>query len=187
MRPEKRGEIMGINNFTKVLSDEHQHILGLAELLDKECSNLENKKELRKEFFASAIKFIKNYADKFHHGKEEDILFTELTKDNNMHCNPIPQMLFEHDEGRRCVKEMELGLRQDNKDKLISGGRGYAQLIREHIHKEDNILYPMAEEALGEKEKEKMLKQFAEADKKNESLRKEGLKLLEGLRSASPK
>src|SRR3989338_6539890 len=95
--------------------------------------------------------FIRNYVDKFHHAKEEDILFKEFNKcaeEGCIHCNPVEQMLFEHDEGRKSVKMMELGMDEREKNKLIEGARNYIQLIREHIYKEDNILYPMADEAL---------------------------------------
>lgn len=52
--------------------------------------------------------FIKNFTDSFRHGKEEDILFKSMLEDTgNMHCNPIPVMLFEYDKGRSYAKGME--------------------------------------------------------------------------------
>jgi len=60
--------------------------------------------------------------------------------------------MVEHDEGRHNVKMMEEGLAENNKDKLIKGAQGYIGLLREHIFKEDNILYPMADEALNDKD-----------------------------------
>ena len=58
---------------TTILSEEHKHILSVIDALSKERKNLESGKELDKDFFSKAIDFIKNYADKFHHAKEEDI------------------------------------------------------------------------------------------------------------------
>lgn len=134
---------------TQILSSEHQNILKIVDALVKECEDLESGKELDKKFFVKAIDFIRNYADKFHHAKEEDILFAELCKDTaQMRCNPIPQMLFEHDLGRNFIKNMEDGLNENDNKKVMENARGYAQLIREHIFKEDNILYPMIDEAL---------------------------------------
>ena len=83
-----------------------------------------------------------------------------------MHCNPTEQMLFEHDEGRKSVKMMESGLNEKNKNKLIDGAKKYIQLIREHIFKEDNILYPMTDDVLSNSTKEKMLKKFKEIENK---------------------
>ncbi|MBU90648.1 cation-binding protein [Candidatus Woesearchaeota archaeon] len=150
---------------TKILSDEHQNILKVIDALTKECISLESGKELDKDFFEKAIDFIRNYADKFHHAKEEDILFVELNKDDiEMHCNPIPQMLHEHDLGRDLVKGMEQTLKENNKAKVIENARGYAQLLQEHIDKEDNILYPMADEALNQQTQKEILEKFKQAE-----------------------
>ena len=61
---------------------------------------------------------------------------------------------------------MEEGLRQDNKTKIIENSRNYSQLIQEHIFKEDNILYPMADEALNQKSKKSILEKFKKAESK---------------------
>src|SRR3989344_8119980 len=147
---------------SKILSDEHQNILKIIEILECKCDLL-GQEEINKEFFEKVIRFIRNYADKFHHAKEEDILFKEFNKcaeEGCVHCNPVEQMLSEHDEGRKNVKLMESGLNEKSKNKLIEGAKGYIQLIREHIFKEDNILYPMADEALSNEVKKTMLERF---------------------------
>ena len=150
---------------TKILSEEHQNILKVVAVLTKECNALESGKELNKDFFEKVIDFIRNYADKFHHAKEEDILFKELNKDDvQMHCNPIPQMLHEHDLGRNLVKGMEQALKENNKAKVIENARGYTQLLQEHIDKEDNILYPMADEALNQQTQKEILEKFKQAE-----------------------
>ena len=150
-----------------ILYDEHQAILKVIKALLRECEE----DRLNRKFFADAIDFIRNYADKIHHAKEEAILFKELCKPGVlMHCNPIEQMLYEHEMGRNFVKGMVEGLKENNKEKIIDGANGYANLLREHISKEDDILYPMAEESLDQKTKKQILSKFKEADhsKKNE-------------------
>ena len=149
---------------SKILSNEHENILKVVGALESEAGQLKNK-IIDTEFFENVIDFIRNYADKFHHAKEEDILFKEFNKcaeEGRVHCNPVEQMLVEHDEGRRYVKMMESGLKERNKDTLIEGARGYSNLIREHIFKEDNILYPMADEALNKNVEKTMLERFKE-------------------------
>ncbi|MEK6892787.1 MAG: hemerythrin domain-containing protein [Nanoarchaeota archaeon] len=153
---------------SKILSKEHKNILKVVDALESEISILKDK-EIDVNFFKNVIKFIRNYADRFHHAKEEDILFKEFNKsaeEGCAHCNPVEQMLVEHDEGRREVRMIESGLNEMNKDKLIKGADGYIQLIREHIFKEDNILYPMADEALKDSVKKDMLKKFREIESK---------------------
>lgn len=156
-----------MNTPTKLLAEEHQNILKIIDILLKECDGLKTDKEIDKDFFKKTIEFIRGYADKFHHAKEEDILFVELCKDTvQMHCNPTQQMLHEHDLGRDFVKNMEQGLRENNRDKIIENARGYARLLQEHIYKEDNILYPMADQALSQETKKAMLDKFEKVEQK---------------------
>ena len=160
----------------QILLDEHKNILKIAEALNKECDALESGKKLNTDFFSQAIEFIREYADRFHHAKEEDILFKELCRpDAKMHCNPVEQMLYEHNLGRNFVKGMEEGLKEGNKNRITENARGYSQLIQEHINKEDNILYPMADEALSEKAKKSMLKKFNEIEKKKKKDKEKAL------------
>ncbi len=171
---------------TKILSKEHEVILKVADALEKECDALEDNKgkEIDKEFFKKAIYFIQHYADDFHHAKEEKILFKEMLKDSvqeNLHCNPIDQMLYEHDLGRDFVKGLKEGLEKGDKKKVIENARNYAQLIREHIFKEDNILYPMAEGVLDQKVEKSMLKEFEKADKSKKSEEKKCLSIAKEL------
>jgi len=100
----------------RILSDEHQNILKVIDALLKECDSLQSGKKIDKGFFNKTIEFVRGYADKFHHAKEEDILFVELSKDEiQMRCNPIQQMLHEHDLGRNFIKELEKGIEDNNK------------------------------------------------------------------------
>lgn len=147
---------------TEILSDEHKNILKFIEALKKECDRLGAGAEINKDFFKKAVDFIKNYADKFHHAKEEDILFAELDKrKEQMHCSPMNQMRHEHDLGRGFVKGLEAALNSGNKEKVIENARGYTELLEDHIYKEDNILYPMADEVLGEAAQKEMAGKFA--------------------------
>jgi len=56
----------------KILSDEHQNILKITNALLKECDSLQSENEIDKDFLKKAIDFIKGYADKLHHAKEEN-------------------------------------------------------------------------------------------------------------------
>lgn len=152
---------------TKILSEEHKNILKVVAALEKECAALESGKQLDKEFIRNAIDFIRNYADKFHHAKEEDILFKEFCKkEEELHCNPVGQMLYEHDLGRGYVKGMEQGIEENDKEMVIKNGKEYVQLLQEHIMKEDNILFPMADQVLNEEAQASISKKFKEAENK---------------------
>ena len=142
-------------NITLILSEEHQNILKVIDGVLKECNEIERGKDLDKGYFAEVIDFIKNYADGYHHAKEEDILFKAMLENvENLHCNPIPVMLHEHDEGRQYIKNLEEGIANSDKEQILTNAKGYCFLLQNHIYKEDNVLYPMAEEALSEAQKE---------------------------------
>ena len=152
-------------DLTKVLSDEHQNILKVISAIKKECQAIESGRAIDQDFFVTAIDFIRNYADKFHHAKEEDILFKAMCQDNvTLHCNPIDQMLHEHDLGRNFVKDLAAGLAENNKDQVLASARGYAFLLEDHIFKEDNILYPMAGDVLPEDLQVKLAQDFLKAE-----------------------
>lgn len=146
---------------TVILMAEHENILQVIDGLLNQCAKDEKAGAFSADFYRSGADFIKNYADKFHHAKEEDILFVELNKDSaNLHCNPTEQMIYEHDLGRKYVGELEAGLNQNDLKKILAGARGYGNLLKDHIFKEDNILYPMADEALSDEVKNEMLTKF---------------------------
>lgn len=143
-----------MRNITSVLSKEHQNILKVIDLVLDECNKIENGEKVKMDFFEKVILFIRNYADGYHHAKEEDILFKAMLENmENMHCNPIPVMLHEHDEGRNFVKGMIAALENNKQEELLDNARGYCYLLQNHIYKEDNVLYPMAEQALDDQQK----------------------------------
>ena len=154
-----------MKNITAILSEEHRNILRVIDTMLAECEQIESGKNLEKIFFENVIDFIKNYADRYHHAKEEDILFKVMLENTEkLHCNPIPVMLYEHDTGRQYVKGMEDGLNENKQEKIIENARAYGYLLQEHIYKEDNVLYPMAEEALNDHQKDLVLEKYKEVE-----------------------
>lgn len=154
-----------MNNITEQLMSEHQNILRVIVQVLIECSRIENGGETDKKFMEQTIDFIRNYADKFHHAKEEDILFEAmLTNVDCLHCNPIPVMLYEHQDGREFVGKLENALKENDKNGVIENARGYCYLLQNHIYKEDNILYPMAEDALDDEQKAQVVRKYKEVE-----------------------
>lgn len=147
------------------LMEEHVYILKVADRAEIVCRELESGARLDKDFVVGFIDFIRNYADKFHHAKEEDMLFVEMGKPGvEMHCNPVEQMLIEHDEGRGLIARIEAGLKSEDVEKITSNMGSYVALIRDHIGKEDNVLYRMADEVLSKDVLERMIGDFERVD-----------------------
>jgi hemerythrin-like domain-containing protein len=92
-------------------------------------------------------------ADRCHHAKEEDLLFVAMEEAGiPRQGGPIGVMLHEHTLGRGYVQGMADGLaayKMGGGGAQVAGNaRGYVELLTQHIHKEDHILYPMADRAL---------------------------------------
>jgi len=158
-------------NITQVMMEEHQLILRMIALVEKNAGRVARGEFRNWRFFLDAVDFIRNYADRFHHAKEEDVLFAALVK-NGMpeKQSPIEAMLMEHDAGRAHVRGMEAAARRalegDESDipSLLEHARGYAELLRGHIDKEDTILYPLSERVLPEELRPAMLDAYQAAE-----------------------
>ena len=116
---------------------------------------------------ARFVSFIQGFADAYHHGKEEDILFVAMGEHGfPRHAGPIAVMLHEHDLGRSLVRVLDGLARQsatwtkEDRDTLGRTVCEFSDLLRQHIRKEDQILYPMADARLPEPVKEEMFRQF---------------------------
>jgi hemerythrin-like domain-containing protein len=171
---------------TKVMVDEHQLILRMIALVEQNTALLEQGRFRNWQFYLDAVDFIRNYADRFHHAKEEDVLFVELIA-NGMpeKQSPIEAMHIEHDQGRAHVRAMEAAAHKALDGETGQGAiiaehaKGYAALLRGHIDKEDNILYPLAERILPEEVRERMLAAYAAAAAKTPQLERRYRELVE--------
>jgi hemerythrin-like domain-containing protein len=159
------------NFASDILIEEHKLIKRMISLLEAAADKLENGEEVSAEFFLQAADFIRNFADKCHHAKEEDILFKLMEEKGIPHeGGPIGIMLTEHGYGRQYNTEMEKAARNlENRDRtemksLLQNARNYSKLLTEHIYKEDNILYPMGNRIFSEKDQEYLKRNFEEIE-----------------------
>lgn len=164
-------------NVTQIMVDEHKLILRMIALVEKNTELLEQGKFRNWQFYVDAVDFIRSYADRFHHAKEEDVLFVELIK-NGMpeKQSPIEAMHMEHDQGRAFVRALEEASQKALDGELgqtaiiAENAKGYSELLRGHIEKEDVILYPLAERVLPEAVRPRMLDAFDSAEAKTPGL-----------------
>jgi hemerythrin-like domain-containing protein len=149
---------------TKNLENDHEYILRLINVMEKMV--LEISTSLK--HIELAVSLIRNYADSFHHEKEEHLFFPFLVKKgfSNDH-GPLSVMIHEHEEGRRFVKGMETEIANiKNGDEssltiLYENMQGYIDLLRTHISKENKVLFPLADKVLTPEDQEELLKEFA--------------------------
>lgn len=152
---------------TEILSSEHRVIEIGINCLEKISEKANQDNRLDKESAEQAVDFIRNFADRCHHGKEENQLFV-LLEEKGMPAEggPTGQMKHEHEQGRAFVSGMAENI-DDASDgnaealtRFVQNAQGYIQLLRDHIKKEDNILFPMADRMLGSDDQENLLAAF---------------------------
>jgi hemerythrin-like domain-containing protein len=166
---------------TDVLRNEHIYIKKVLAGIRKQCIGIINGNKVDFDLFAEIIDFVRNFADKYHHQKEEDHLFNvmsdQLAKD--IGPGPILGMLSEHDFGRAFIYELEQALKRhkdgdmDARVDIIGNAMAYEQLLLRHIDKEDNAIFSLAERSLDQNTLSKLDKDFEdiEAAQENEKLR----------------
>lgn len=136
------------HNCLEELKSDHQEILKSFDELEKIVSEAPINQEKIGEF----LEFTKNFSEP-HHKKEEEVLFPALEKKGVPNeGGPIGMMLFEHETKRSYIKKIDDGFKEKNDEKIILNAKAIISLMREHIDKENNILYPMAEETLTSEE-----------------------------------
>jgi len=152
---------------TEVLKEEHQGIKTALRILGKIADKLDAGQPVDPSHLDQMVDFICTFADKCHHGKEEDLLFAEMEKAGiPRQGGPIAVMLAEHDQGRAYVRgmadaipEYKAGDRAAGR-KIAENARGYVRLLTQHIDKEDNILYVIADRHLSDAQQACLLEGF---------------------------
>jgi len=151
---------------TQQLKDEHEGVKIMLNILEQVCQELEAGESLNKEHFDGILEFLRVFVDKCHHGKEEDLLFPALIAVGVPKEGPIAVMLHEHELGRRYVKAMSeayatyLAADKPTRKDIIQNGHGYISLLRDHIERENNVLFVMADSCLSEKRQDELFEGF---------------------------
>jgi len=151
---------------------EHRLIERMIALMKKELQEAEKQKRVNTRFVEAATHFIKTYADRCHHGKEEDILFRELKKKDisKEHKTILDELVQEHKWGRETTSKLV--------DANVRYGKGDEEALPEiahcirllidfypkHIEKEDKHFFLPVMTYFSEQEKEAMLKEGYELD-----------------------
>jgi len=148
-----------------VLSREHQTILVVLGVMDAEQHRLVDGALVRRPFWAAVLEFLEHYADRCHHGKEEQLLFVELERAGlPAEHGPTACMRKEHEIGRQSRQAMVAAVREGDGAALATAAGGYVELLREHIAKEDQVLFPMAKSVLDQAAVARLRRGFARVD-----------------------
>lgn len=145
-------------NAIELMMEEHKHIKRMLRLTRKICIRIVNHEDVDYEVFYKVIDFVRNYADKHHHNKEEEILFKKMSEElgKEIANGPIFGMLAEHDLGRLYMQNLEEALAEIKKGNMdvrvdvIANSISYTDLLHRHIDKEDNAIYQFGKKQFSE-------------------------------------
>ena len=156
---------------TEVLMHEHEAIKEMLEVVGRVCDRLESGRQVPVEHLEQIIEFLRVFADRCHHGKEQDLLFPAMQEAGiPAQGGPIGVMLAEHDMGRGFIAGMAEATERYRKNAAAApaigrNARAYISLLTDHIFKEDNILYPMADARLSEKKQQELVAEFERVER----------------------
>jgi hemerythrin-like domain-containing protein len=134
----------------ELLMQEHRLIEAVLDALDDVAAQLDLDDPPPPADVERFVDWLRRYADAFHHGKEEDVLFKAMVAAGMPGDDgPIAEMLEQHDEGRRLVAQLADAASSgvwtaETRRRAARAATDFAALLRQHIQIEDNVLYPMA-------------------------------------------
>lgn len=155
----------------RILREEHDNILAGLETLKACAAKLRDQQDVPVATLEGLIEFFRLYADKTHHGKEEDLLFPAMIEHGfSREAGPIHCMLADHENNRALTRQMieaanayGAGDREAGR-RFAAAAERYVSVLREHIQKENLVLFVMAENTLPAEDEPELLAKFVDVD-----------------------
>lgn len=152
---------------TDILRSEHETILDVLAALEAISGPAALGKGLDVQSAQEALEFLRGFGDRCHHGKEEQLFFPALAaRGLPRDVGPLAVMASEHDQGRTLLGRMAdalAGVRQSKSGAAARFGlaaSAYVALMRDHVDKENGVLFPMGDGMLSEEQQASLLGEF---------------------------
>lgn len=153
---------------TAILMAEHRNIEKVLACLERMADAFEASGEMDRRPAGDALEFLRTYADRLHHGKEEANLFPAMEERGvPREMGPTAVMRQEHDMGRGLVRDMAAAIEAGDLDGFVAAARDYVGLLRDHIAKEDQVLFPMADGILPPEQQDELLRIFERVEERD--------------------
>jgi hemerythrin-like domain-containing protein len=148
------------------LRKDHDVILKVIDSLEEKIGSFRDNGSIDVAFLRGFLDFGSTFIDKCHHAKEEHCLFPCLEKRGIPRMGgPIGVMLMEHETGRMILRKIRESLenyleggQRTVLDEIINLCSDYIQLLRQHIYKENNVLFPLGDNVIDEVDDREVMK-----------------------------
>lgn len=156
------------------LMREHRLIERMVGLISGELNRISGTNKANSELLIVAVDFFRTYADRTHHGKEENILFRELAKKplSEEHRRIMDELIGEHVLGRKLVSELADAMERHRRSNT-NASRDVKTCLQKliafypaHIEKEDKHFFYPCLSYLSKQEQDSMLQEFWEFDRR---------------------
>lgn len=155
-----------MNEALKMLYDEHEIIEQAVRIAKQASSLVGTNNEQYEKTVRTLIHFFKNYSDKYHHRKEEEILFPEMERKNEMLADGvIHEMMSNHEDFREMIRSIENSLSDKNYTDAEKWLYQYTEALLDHIAVENDEVFQMAESLFTDDELDKIYFRFQDSDR----------------------
>jgi hemerythrin-like domain-containing protein len=144
---------------TAELRQEHEVILRGLDVLERLADRVTAGQPVKDTTLSELVQLFQTFADRCHHGKEEDQLFPAMRKKGM--GGTLAVFVEEHEEGRGYVRTLASGATDAEK---VRAARRYVGMLREHIQRENDILFPLADELFSVDEQEALARVYEEVE-----------------------
>lgn len=156
---------------TEALKHEHEAVKLMMRIMEAISARIRSGQKVPCQDLDNMTDFLRVFVDHCHHAKEEEIFFPVLEKAGiPQNGGPIGVMLAEHEQGREYTRNISRTLinfeAADNSGamELSKNMKTYIELLDEHILKENDVLFQMADKVLTEEVQEKLYERFEELE-----------------------
>ncbi len=155
-----------MTNATDILYAEHALISKAIDIAKKAATLIDKNNSIYENVIKQLIDFFRKYADGFHHYKEEEILFPEMNKKNELLADGVVKEMFDnHDEFRQMLVSIENKLNKKQFAQAQQALEKYTEALLDHIAVENDEVFQMAESLFSDDELERMKFRFDDCDR----------------------
>jgi hemerythrin-like domain-containing protein len=167
-KPEAKPKELKYSPPMKKLVDEHVLIKKWLALIPEILPRLDLESEEGRQLIRDGVDFIRSYADRFHHAKEEDLLFKFFDENLDM----VKVMCEDHKTARNHVKAIVEALARKDRETVAQHLTAYRDLLSQHIKREDEIMLPWMDKQLSVPQVGEMYSRFLEVEERMDSHQK---------------